>query len=358
MEILKYVVRTLCILFWAAIIYGFLLLPHLEPWFFKDSKYLCIYTWADRIDESVLKEFERKTGIKVYVNHYESNEELLTKLEKMPFVDCDLILPSGYIVESMAESGLIKKIDRSRCNFISRLYPEFATTEFFVRDEYALPLYWDVLGIGFNNQKIDPSQATLKMIFDRDTFMDKKIGMIDDSRQSIVLTALYLGYSLDSLNKEQLRSMRALLNKQKQWVGAYSDFQQGYYLASQTFNMVVSEREHICRQMQNYDYISFVLPEQGSLLTMDHMVISSFTTKDEWIYELINYLYSHEVYKDHCEKFCLLPACKDVLESLDQKYIGIAGLYPGSEMFSTLKVFKNILTSKQINDFWIKLKAI
>lgn len=358
MMLVKYFVRAFFVVLWSAIIYSFLLLPYLEPWFFHDTKYLCIYTWADRVDESKLQEFERKTGIKVYVNHYESNEELLTKLEKMPFVDCDIILPSGYIVESLAQSGLIKKIDRSRCNFISRLYPEFINTTFKMRDEYALPLYWDVLGIGFNNKKIDSSLTTLQTIFDNDSLVKYKIGMIDDARQSIVLTALYLGYSLDTLSKEQLKDMRVILNKQKEWVGAYSDSQQGYYLASQTFDMVVSEREHICRQMQNHDFISFALPEQGSLLTVDHVVISSFSTKDDLIYELINYLYSYDVCKYHCERFCLLPTRKDVRDSLDQKYVGVQGLIPGSDKFKKLKVFKNILTSKQINDFWIKLKAI
>jgi len=354
---MRIVTRTLMVVFWVAVIYGFLLLPYLEPWFFEDSKYLCIYTWADRIDESVLKDFEKKTGIRVYVNHYESNEELLTKLEKMPFVDCDIILPSGYIIDSMVDSNLIKKIDRSRCDFISRLYPEFAQTNLKLRDEYALPLYWDVLGIGYNNNKVDLHDVSLKMIFDRDRYLTKKIGMIDDSRQSIFLSALYLGYSLDSFSYEQLFQMRELLNKQKEWVGAYSDSQQGYYLSSQTFNMVVSEREHICRQMQKYDFISFALPQEGSLLTVDHVVISASSKKDDWIYELLNYLYSYEILKTHCQEFCLMPTCKDVRDLLDQKYIGVQDLEPGSDIFKKLKVFKNVLTSKQINDFWIKLKS-
>lgn len=355
---IKYAIRAVFVLFWMSIIYGFLLLPYLETWFFKDNKYLCIYTWADRIDEAVLLEFERKTGVKVYVNHYESNEELLTKLEKMPFVDCDIIVPSGYIVDAMIQSKLIKKIDRSRCNFLPRIYPEFLNTTLKMRDEYALPLYWDVLGIGFNKNRVSEENVSLKSIFERNSALCNKIGMIDDSRQTIVLAALYLGYPLDALTKEQLNTMRELLNKQKEWVGAYSDSQQGYYLASDTFNMVVSERGPICKQEQKYDFISFALPKEGSLLTVEHFVISASSAKDDWIYELINYLYSYEVYKYHCEEFCLLPVCQDVYDSLDQKYIGVEGLVPGSDVFKKLKVFKNILTSKEINDFWIKLKAI
>ncbi|MBI2352921.1 extracellular solute-binding protein [Candidatus Dependentiae bacterium] len=354
----KYFIRFLFILFWGVIIYGFLLIPYLEPWFSSTNKYLCIYTWADRIDESILQKFEQKTGIKIYVNHYESNEELLTKLEHMPFVDCDLILPSGYIIDSMVQAGLIKKIDYKKCNFISRIYPYFLKTNIY-QHEYALALYWDVLGIGFNNKRLQANQATLKTIFCLDSFESNyKIGMIDDARQSIILSSFYLGYPFENLSKEQLVSIGNLLYQQREIVGAYSDTQQGYYLASETFDMVVSEREHICRQMQNHDFISFVIPEQGSLLSIDYLVVSASSKKDDLIYEFIDYLFSYEICKYHCETFCLMPTCKDVFDSLDQKYIGVKDLNFESLLFKKLQLSRTVLTSKEINDFWINLKAL
>lgn len=355
--IIKHIVRILFVLFWLVVIYLFLLTPYVEKFFFSDKKSLCIYTWADRLDPEVLKNFEKKTGIKIYVNNYESNEELLTKLEKMPYVDCDIILPSGYIVSAMAESKLIKKIDFDRCNFLSKIYSQFMIAEEDNRNDYSIPLYWDVIGIGYNNKKVDIKDVSLKMVFDRDYARKKKIGMIDDSRQTIALAAIYLGYPLDKLTNEHLYEIHTMLSKQKEWVGAYSDSQQGYFLASETFNMVVSEREYICQQMLKYPFISLKIPKEGSLITVDRVVVSSSSTKDDLVYEFINYLYSFEVLKQNCEKHCLLPVCKDVFEALDKRYIGIEGLAPESEIFKTLKTFKNILTPKKINDFWVRLKA-
>ncbi len=356
--IARHLVRFLFVIFWAVIIYLFLLLPYTERLFFHDQEYLCIYTWADRVDETVLQNFEKETGIKVYMNYYESNEELLTKLENMPFVDCDIILPSGYIISSMIQSGLLKKMDRAKCHFLDRMYPDFLHSHDSKRDEYTVPLYWDVLGIGYNNQKVKIDDVSLKAVFDQKYLVGHQIGMIDDSRQSIFLAALYLGYSLDSLSKAQLKDLRKLLNEQKQWVGAYSDSQQGYFLASKTFAIVASEREHICKQMLNHDFVSFYLPKEGSLITADHVVISASTKKDELVYKFINYLFEHDVLKYNCEAFCLMPTVKDVFEKLDQKYIGVDDLWPGSEKFKELKVFKNILTHKQINDFWVRLKSV
>ncbi len=360
MNVIKYLIRGFFLILWAALIYGFLLLPYAKSWFFADQKYICLYTWADRVDESLLKAFEQQTGIKVYVNHYESNEELLTKLEKMPFVDCDIIVPSGYIVDALVQSKLIKPIDKTQCHFLHRMYPEFSKTDSAVRNEYALALYWDVLGIGYDAHSIPAHDVSLNMIFNQNYWdtSHKKMGMIDDSRQSMVLAALYLQYGLQAFSSEQLAQMKDLLNHQKDWVGAYSDSQQGYYVASKTFPLVVSEREHICRSMQKHDFIAFKLPPEGALLTVDYIVVSASSAKDAMIYEFINYLYAHQIYKKNCEKFCLLPVCKDVYEVLDQRFIGVKDLVPGNNTFKKLKTFKNVLTAKQINDFWIQLKAM
>lgn len=354
---IKHIVRTCFVIFWALAVYAFLLLPYLERVFFKEQKSLCVYSWADRIDESVLLDFEKKTGIKVYLNHYESNEELLTKLENMPYVDCDLILPSGYIISSMVKSNLLKKIDRSKCSFIKDIYPDFLDSFESLRNEYGIPMYWDVLGIGYNNQKLLNPDVSLDLIFDNKSIVESRIGMIDDARQSIVLSSLYLNKSLESLSEGDLSDMRRLLNNQKKWVGAYSDSQQGYYLSSKTFSVVLSEREYICKEMLKHDFISFELPKEGSLLTVEYAVISASTKKEEMVYELLNHLFSVGVLKNNCEAFCLLPTVKTVFKSLDQKYIGVDGLTPGSKKFTELKVFKNVLTHKQINDFWVRLKS-
>ena len=355
--IAKHIIRFFFFVFWVTVIYILMLSPYVEKYFSKDKKYVCIYTWADRIDESVLQEFEEKTGIKVHVNYYESNEELLTKLEHMPYVDCDLILPSGYIISSMAKAGLLKKIDKNQCKFIDRLYERFVQENQDQRHLYGIPLYWDVLGIGYNNQKIDADRVSLDLVFNPQELNGRKIGMIDDARQSIVLTSLYLNYDLNSLSTDHLLNMKSLLNRQKQWVGVYSDSQQGYYLSSKTLPLVVSEREYICKQMLNHDYISFMIPKEGSLLTVEYAVISASTKKDDLVYQLLNYLFEYEVLKHNCENFCLLPTVKDVYKSLDQKYIGVEGLWPGSELFNQLKIFNNVLTHKQINDFWVSLKS-
>ena len=126
---LKLQVRLLFILFWFACLLGFIMLSHVSK-FFVPERSLSIYMWADKIDESILYKFEQETGIKIYVNYYESNEELVTKFEIAKNLNCDIILPSEYIIQPLVQAKALKKIDHSRCNFIARIYPEFMHKSF------------------------------------------------------------------------------------------------------------------------------------------------------------------------------------------------------------------------------------
>lgn len=342
---------------WIGIIYAFLMSPYFFTKKETDTKLLRIYTWANRIDESILRDFEKQTGIRVYLNYYESAEELLTKLKMMPSMDCDIMLPSSNVIAPMIEAQLIKKIDKSRCPFINTLYSQFLDSSDGLKNDYSIPLYWDVFGIGYNSRMVGDRKVDVDLLFDQTKRVGQQVGMTDEAREAIFLAAQYLHYPLGHLTDDQLRKIRHLLRDQKPWVGAYSDSQQGYFLATETFAVVASDREIICRQMLKHDFIKFALLRSGSMLRIDSIVINATTQKDDMIYEFLNYLFSKQIVLHHAEKYCILPTRKDAFDQLDQKYIGVPNLYPGSSDFNKLILLDLGLTQKEMNDFWIRFKA-
>lgn len=353
--IIKYVIRFLITLCWIGLIYGFVMLPYFLNK--SDERSLRIYTWANRIDESILQDFENRTGIKIYLNYYESAEELLTKLEVMPLLDCDLMLPSDHILDRMILTGLVKKIDVTRCPFIENIDSQFLSAVYKNNDLYAIPMYWDVFGIGYNALKVSSSSVDLNLLFNKNDIVGSEVGMTDEPREAIFLAAQYLNHDLNNLGLYELKSIRRLLKEQKSWVGAYSDSQQGYFLASDTFNVAASDREIICRQSLINSHIKFALLKKGSMLRVDSMVINATSKKDDLIYEFLNFLFSDKILMIHAQKFCILPTMTELCKQLDQTVTGVANLYPGSAVFNTFIRFKLPLTQKEINDFWIRFKA-
>lgn len=355
---LKAQVRLFFIAAWVLFLIGFVLLSHVSKYFVQERS-LSVYMWADKVDEAILQKFEQETGIKIYVNYYESNEELVTKFEIAKDLNCDLILPSEYIIQPLAKAGFLKKIDKSRCDFIGRIAPEFMGHYFDANNEYSLPIYWDTLGIGYTKSYFKDGflSSSWDLIFDQDLVPCKQISMVDDSREAIFLAHKYFQFNAQDLMQLQLEAIKELFITQKSWVGAYTDFQQGYFLASKTYPLVVAQREIIAREMLVHDDIAFTVPVEGSILILSNVVICASSEKDELIYQFLNYLYQHEVLLHNCKEFCILPVVKDVLEILPQKYIGVENLLPGQEIFQRLQIFPNILTQKQINDVWIAFKS-
>jgi spermidine/putrescine-binding protein len=226
-------------------------------------------------------------------------------------------------------------------------------------NEYSMPLYWDVMALGYSKKKFPnglPSNSWA-MVFEKDQVPCKTIGMIDDAREILALESKYLGLKKANINKYTIRKMKDMLIAQKKWAGVYCDAQQGYFLLSEAYPLVVSYREYVCREMIDYDFIDCMVPEEGSLLTIDNIVISKTTKKEDLVYEFLNYLYSHDVYLRNSEEFAILPSSKKVFEDLDQEYIGIKGLHPKMLREKNIRVFKNLLTLKQTNKFWIKVKS-
>ena len=315
--------------------------------------------WADKIDESILQKFEKETGIKIYVNYYESNEELVTKFEIAKDLNCDVILLSEYIVQPLASSGFLKKIDTSQCHFIDRIYPHFLGQNFDSNNDYSLPIYWDMLGLGYTNSYFEdglPSNSW-DLVFNKDLVPCKQISMVDDSREAIFLAGRYFDWDFEKLNTDQLKQIEQLFIEQKSWVGAYTDFQQGYFLSSKTYPLVVAAREIIARAMLVHNDISFSVPDEGSLLSLTNVVICESSEKDDLIYQFLNYIYQYETLLHNCKEFCILPVAKDTLDALPSEYIGIENILPGQEVFDRLEIFPNVLTQKEINDVWIAFKS-
>ena len=69
-----------------------------------------VYNWGEYIDESVIAEFEKETGIKVVYDLFETNEEMYPVIEAGG-VKYDAVCPSDYMIQKMAQNNLLAEIN-------------------------------------------------------------------------------------------------------------------------------------------------------------------------------------------------------------------------------------------------------
>jgi len=99
------------------------------PWFIKDalssSGTLKLFTWMDYSKPELIKAFEDKTGIKVQVTNYSSNQECMNKLRAARASGFDIAQPSITEVQLHMEFDLYREIDESKIPNLKNMAPTF-----------------------------------------------------------------------------------------------------------------------------------------------------------------------------------------------------------------------------------------
>ncbi len=80
-----------------------------------------VYNWSDYIDESIIEDFTKETGIKVVYDVFDSNEILETKL-LAGGTGYDVVVPTGAFLSRQIEAGVFQKLDKSKLPNLSNMW--------------------------------------------------------------------------------------------------------------------------------------------------------------------------------------------------------------------------------------------
>lgn len=105
----------------------------------QEQKVLNVLTWDGYIPEDVLNDFQQSTGIKINFSNFESNEEMLAKLEATQGGDYDLVIGSDYILKQAISENLIQELDKSKIPNFENLDPAFLNQYYDPESKYTVP---------------------------------------------------------------------------------------------------------------------------------------------------------------------------------------------------------------------------
>lgn len=336
---------------WILAIMGVLLLPHLEK-IFRSKKAISILTWTNVIDPQKIASFQQKTGIKVYLNYFENNEELLTKLRFAKGAGYDLIIPSDFMVKQLIQEHMIKKLDRARINnLLAIIKPQLIGNYFDPHNDYSVPYLWDLYGIGINSTYFPTTPAaSWDLIFDKN-ITPGHVAMTNDPREVILLAARYLFHTIDNLNASRLEKISNLLLSQKKWVAAYTDLRADYLIAAGTSPVGVLPFSAVMKTIRVNPHLKFLLPAETFIL-IDSFVIPTTSSKDEYVYQFMEFLFQESMVLHHFTRYGTLPARHDVLRTISIPMLDINTID-----WSKLEFFRNVIPASVLHTMWRTLKA-
>jgi spermidine/putrescine transport system substrate-binding protein len=315
---------------------------------------LTIFAWGDIFDPLYLKKFEQQAGVKVVISYYSTNEELLVKLKATRGKGYDIIVPSDYIVQQLIEEKLLKKIDKERLSFFKDLNPQLLNLAYDRENNYSIPFEWEVFGLGINRDYFKEIIPSWDLIFKEPAY---RIAMVNDPLAAVLFAGNYLYGPFKYLNKEQKEAIRQLLINQKKWVEAYVDFRADYFLATYNCPVVVASSSYMIRSMKEFSFIDFIIPQEGTFITIENIALPRASTKDELVYRFLNFLYSPESIQHHFDKFGFFPVRLDVTNHVKEN-IRLQSLFNTVlTNFSDYLFFQKVLSEQSLRDMWISIKS-
>ena len=318
------------------------------------TKVLNVYNVGDYIDESLISEFEEQTGIDVQYSTYDTNEMMYQKV-KSGSTKYDLVFPSDYMVQKMSREGLLKKINYNNIPNFKYIDKSFLNPKYDPTNEYSVPYMWGTLGIVYNKNMVDDKVNSWDILWDKK--YTRNILMFDSVRDSMGVALKKLGYSMNSVDKDQINAAKDLLIKQKPLVLAYVNDGKHRMIAGEAAMGVFYSGDFPLMKEENDD-LEYIIPSEGSNKWTDAVCIPQTADNEDWAEAFINFLCDPKVNARNTEYIGYSTPNSEGRKLLPEELRNNKTMYPDKAILDKSEAFLDI--QKVIKDYdkaWIELKS-
>lgn len=323
------------------------------------SDTLKVYNWGEYIGADVVSDFEDEFGVKVVYENFDSNEMMYTKLQAGD--SYDVLVPSDYMIERMMREDMLQKLDLSLIPNYDLLLDEVRGLPYDKNNEYSIPYFWGTVGIVYNKNKV--SQEDLKQGWNvlKNAKYKDRIYMYDSERDSFMVALKALGYSMNTENKDEI-------NKAYQWLCEQRNTMNPIYvtdevidnMANGMMDMAVVYSGDAAYILEENEEMGYYMPEEGTNIWSDAMVIPKNAENPKLAHEFINYILTYDASYANTEEVGYVTTQSEVYTDVtaDDGMFAENEAYPvrmdndKDEVFSDNETIRALLS-----ELWLKVKA-
>lgn len=257
---------------------------------------LYIYNWTYYVPDEVLRDFEKKFNAKIVYDMYASNEEMFAKLQAGG-TGYDLVFPSGDYVSIMIRKGMLEKIDKSRIPNLANIDKGvLQKIHFDDGSQYSVPYMMGAAGISVNKKQLQNYEHSWN-VFEKSE-LKGRCTLLDDMREVLGGALKTLGYSVNSVNPEELQKAKEVVLKWKENIVKFDAEAFGKGFASGEFWCVHGYAENVFLELDStmIPDVDFFIPREGTAMYMDNMVLLKDAKNKDLAYQFMNYIHEPEVF--------------------------------------------------------------
>ncbi len=261
----------------------------------SDKQVLKVYNWGEYIDTDMIAEFEDLYNAEVIYETYDSNELMYTKLEGGETYD--ILIPSDHMVERLIKEEKVQALDLSLIPNLDNIFPDLLNRPFDPNNVYSVPYFWGNIGIIYNKNNVDiadlESEGWNVLLNEK---YANQIYIYDSARDAFMLAEKALGYSVNTTDVAEIEAAF-------EWLKVVDTTTHPIYIDETIIDSMINEQKdmavdfsgdaaYILSQNEN---MGFFVPNEGTNIWMDNMVIPSDAENVELAHAWINFMCHNEV---------------------------------------------------------------
>src|SRR5918999_2578552 len=255
---------------------------------------LFYYNWADYVNPKTYDAFTRETGVKIKKGFFVSNDELQAKLQGGAR-GFDLAAPTGYMVQILAEAGLLEELDWSQLPTVEKnLDPRFRKLPYDPDDKWSVPKDWGTTGFMYRTDMVKEKPTTWREFVDLAKGpYSGKVTVLDGIPECIGSMLVMLGYSFNSEDEGEIEEAKQQLVELKPHLLA---------ITSTEYKQMMIDGKAVMALGWNGDGAAvaakkpaeYVIAEEGGEFWVDAYVIPTGAKNPAAAHAWIDYVYQPE----------------------------------------------------------------
>lgn len=324
-----------------------------------EGQTLHVYNWGEYTGENIIQDFEEKTGATVVMENFDSNEQMYIKVANGE--SYDILVPSDYMIQRLIDEDYLQKLDPDKLDCMDLLADAVKGLPYDPNNEYSVPYFWGTVGIVYDTTVVDEEDLINEGF---NIFLDEKykgdIYLYDSERDSFMMALKALGYSMNTEDETELQEAY-------DWLVQCVRTMEPEIVTDEIIDNMVQGRKALgliysgdaAYVMSENEDMGFYLPETGTNLWSDAMVIPANAKNPDLAHEFINHVCAYEGAYDNSSYVGYTSPNQEVIDELSGEggdYEGINAYIPRTDNDQDEVFVFNDDTRKIISNLWSKVK--
>lgn len=329
----------------------------------SENQVLHVYNWSDYIAEDTIANFEKETGIKVVYDVFDNNEILEARLLSGN-TGFDLVVPSSDFLGRQLKAGAFMPLDKSKLPNLANLD---STTLKLLQDKdpdnsHAVPYLGGTTGIGYNVDKVAAIMGPDFKMNSWDAVLNPTnlaklhkcgVAFLNSPTDIFAVTLRYMGLETNSTTPADYAAASKLLSTLQPYITYFSSSQYINDLANGDICVAIGWSGDVMQaglraeEANNGVKLNYVIPQEGSDVFYDMLVIPKDAHNPEAAHTFINYLMRPEVIAKITNYVSYANANQAALPLVDESIRNNPNIYFTDEMKP--KMFTQQMLPQKIN---------